>query len=137
MRKYRYLTPAAAAVLFWTLLGCSMFGSPEPVDETHQGTLTDSSERLPDDNSPFDSYEFEAGSGWTVTIDMMSTEFDTYLLLEGPGGVRVAQDDDGGEGTNARISYTTTASGTHKVIANSYSDSGRGAYTLRIVANPT
>ena len=39
--------------------------------------------------------------GKTYQIDMKSTEFDSYLFLESPDGVLLAQDDDGGGFPNA------------------------------------
>ncbi len=112
--------------------GCS---DPEPVDETVNGELTDDDPRVPDDDSPYDEFSFEAGEGWTITGDLQSTAFDTYLWLVGPDGASIVQDDDGGDGTNSRFSYTTTASGTYTIRANSYDGAGRGAYTLHYTAN--
>lgn len=113
--------------------GCS---DPEPVDQTVTGELSDDDPRVPDDDSPYDEYTFEAGEGWTITGDLSSAAFDTYLWLQGPDGSSLVQDDDGGEGTNSRFTYTTTASGTYKVRANSYDGQGRGAYTLHYTARP-
>src|SRR6516165_2723746 len=42
-------------------------------------------------------------AGRTYQFDHMSKAFDAYLFLEDPDGVILAQDDDGGEGTNSRI----------------------------------
>ncbi|MBX3273371.1 MAG: PPC domain-containing protein [Sandaracinaceae bacterium] len=122
-----------ALTLALGLVACS---SPEPVDQTVTGELTDSDPRVPDDNSPYDEFAFEAGEGWTITGDMTSTAFDTYLWLIGPDGSSLVQDDDGGEGTNSRFSYTTTASGRYTIRANSFNDEGRGAYTLHYTARP-
>ncbi|MGE0785125.1 MAG: PPC domain-containing protein [Sandaracinaceae bacterium] len=112
--------------------GCS---DPEPVDQTVNGELTDSDPRVPDDNSPYDEFTFDAGEGWTITGDLQSTAFDAYVWLIGPDGSSLVQDDDGGEGTNSRFSYTTTASGTYTIRANSFDGAGRGAYTLHYTAN--
>ncbi len=124
---------ATTLTLALALVACS---SPEPVDQTQTGELTDSDPRVPDDDSPYDEFTFDAGEGWTITGDLTSTAFDTYLWLIGPDGSSLVQDDDGGEGTNSRFSYTTTASGTYTVRVNSYDGSGRGAYSLHYTANP-
>lgn len=131
MKKLTITTLALS--LAFAFAACS---GAEPVDETHQGELTDSDPRVPDDESPYDEYTFEAGEGWTITGEMQSTAFDTYLWLIGPDGTALVQDDDGGEDTNSRFSYTTTASGTYIVRANSYDGAGRGAYTVHYTANP-
>ena len=116
-----------------SLAACS---DPEPVDETANGELTDDDPRVPDDDSPYDEYSFEAGEGWTITGDMQSTAFDTYLWLIGPDGTSLVQDDDGGEGLNSRLTYTTTRAGTYTIRANAYSGTGRGMYTLHYTSNP-
>lgn len=128
---------ALTLILSFTMaIGISACSSPEPVDQTQQGELTDSDPRVPDDDSPYDEYTLEAGEGWTITGDLTSEAFDTYLWLIGPDGSSLVQDDDGGENTNSRFSYTTTASGTYTLRANSYDGAGRGAYTLHYTANP-
>lgn len=63
---------------------------------------------------PFDGYStesepvyfftFVAQAGQTATININSNELDTALHLFGPGGWRIAADDDSGDGSNARIS---------------------------------
>jgi hypothetical protein len=121
------------ALVAFALAGCS---APEPYDQTHTGELTDSDPRVEQDNSPYDDYTFEADQGWTITVDMQSEAFDTYLWLIGPNNTSLAQDDDGGEGTNSRITYTAPERGRYTVRANSYDGEGRGAYTVHIVARP-
>ncbi|HBQ10468.1 MAG TPA: hypothetical protein DEF51_04510 [Myxococcales bacterium] len=115
------------------LAGCS---EPEPVDETVTGELTDSDPRVEQDDSPYDEYRFDVAEGWTITGDMQSANFDTYLWLIDPEGESLVQDDDGGEGTNSRVTYTAAQSGTYTFRANSYNGEGRGQYTLHFTANP-
>ncbi len=131
MKKLAMITLSLALTI-----GIGACSEPEPVDETQTGELTDSDPRVVDDDSPYDEYSFEAGEGWTITGSMTSDAFDTYLWLIGPDGSALVQDDDGGDGTNSMFSYTTTASGTYTVRANSYDGAGRGAYTLQYTANP-
>lgn len=115
------------------LYGCS---DPDPVDRTESGTLEEGDDRVRDDNSPYDSYEFRAAEGWRIVLDMESSAFDTYLWLLGPSGESLEQDDDAGEGTNSHIERVAPTGGTYTVRANSYDETGRGAYTLHIVAGP-
>lgn len=63
------------------------------------------------------------------TIDMMSDDFDTYLTLEG-NGVSVTNDD-GGDGTNARLS-TLLEPGRYTLTTDGYSGNSNGAYTLTV-----
>ncbi|WP_425229876.1 hypothetical protein [Sphingomonas sp.] len=69
-----------------------------------------------------------------VTIDMTAPHFDTLLELHGPGGgadgAMVAQDDDSGEGTNARIVTTLAEPGRYSIVTRAYT--GSGPYRLKV-----
>jgi hypothetical protein len=105
-------------------------------DRELEGELTDDDERVEQDDSPYDEYVLDVPQGWTIEVDMRSTDFDTYLWLIGPGGNSIIQNDDGGEGTNSRFAYTTRAPGQYTVRANSYDGTGRGRYRLHVRAHP-
>lgn len=125
---------AAAASAAALLVGCS---GPEPVNETHQGTLEEGDEVLEQDNSRYDEYSFRAKEGWNISVAMNSEAFDTYLHLIGPDGNTIQQNDDVAAGnTNSQITATAPASGEYKVIANSLSQGEQGAYTVTISAQP-
>ncbi|MCA1991565.1 MAG: trypsin-like peptidase domain-containing protein [Coleofasciculus sp. S288] len=98
------------------------------------GRLGRGSNVLPVDNSFFDLYSFEGKAGQRVQIDMTSREVDAYLILIDPSGNEVAQDDDGGGQTNARIVATLPVDGTYLLMANSYDAGQAGAYSLRAEA---
>jgi hypothetical protein len=83
-------------------------------------------------------YEFVGLSGQTVTIDMMSTAFDTYLALLDPIPEVVIDDDDGGVGTNSRIVYTLDQSSDEWTIAAfSFLPNTTGPYTLSLQCTST
>ncbi|MEM6328595.1 MAG: DUF4344 domain-containing metallopeptidase, partial [Bacteroidota bacterium] len=70
-----------------------------------------------------------------IEITMASDELDTYLLLRryfGDELENIAEDDDGGEGTDSRIRVTLDRSGTYIIGANTYAASALGRYTLSI-----
>jgi hypothetical protein len=117
------------------LTACS---APPPYDQTHQGELSDSDPKVRQDNSPYDDYEVPVDEGWTITAEMRSDAFDSYLWLLGPDGTSRVQDDDGlGDGTqHSRITFTADTRGTYVVRANSYDGTGRGAYQLHVTARP-
>jgi serine protease Do len=98
------------------------------------GRLGQSSSVLPVDNSFFDLYTFEGRAGQRVQIEMSSRELDAYLILLDPNGRDLAQDDDGGGGTNARIAIALPTDGTYFLMANSYQAGQAGTYTLRATA---
>jgi serine protease Do len=97
-----------------------------------KGVLGDESNVLEFDGSFFNAYTFRANAGQRLTIDMVSNEIDAYLILLDPNGRDIAQNDDGGGGTNARLMTVVPATGTYTVLANSYSSGEAGEYELRV-----
>lgn len=77
---------------------------------------------------------FEASAGDEVTITHSSNAFDAYLVLEGPNGSIIAENDDGdGISLNSRISTTLTERGTYTIWAGSYSSgNSTGPFTLSL-----
>ncbi|WP_431475649.1 PPC domain-containing protein [Massilia eburnea] len=67
-----------------------------------------------------------------MTITLASSSFDAYLYLRDGSGNVVSSNDDGGGGTNSRISYTLPAGawGNYTIEATSYYSGRSGAYTL-------
>ncbi|MGD1904749.1 MAG: CHAT domain-containing protein [Leptolyngbyaceae cyanobacterium] len=96
---------------------------------TVTGTLNSRS-RIHFDGSYFNIHTFEGTAGEVVRIDMTSAEFDAYLILFGPGGGRITQDNSSGGGTNARIVITLPTTGTYQIAANAYRAGETGQYTL-------
>lgn len=129
----KWITPVAfAATALLLTTACS---KAEPLDETHSGELTDGDTRLDTDNSPYDEYDFRVQSGMNVSVEMRSTAFDTYLIVTGPDGEQVAQNDDctAGDYDLSCVEFSAEDTGKYTVIANSFSESGRGEYTVHIV----
>lgn len=78
---------------------------------------------------PFVAYRFTGAAGIRYQADLRSSDFDGYLTLARPvGGITetVREDDDGGEGTDARLAFTLDASGEYILIAQSWSTTGGG-----------
>ncbi|RZO64482.1 MAG: hypothetical protein EVA89_04425 [Sandaracinaceae bacterium] len=109
--------------------------SSEPVAGAVDGELTDEDPR-DDGDRPHDDYPIELEAGWGLEVQMTSGDFDTFVTLIGPGGSSVAEDDDGGEGTNSRLVYQPEASGVYIIRATTYQGGGRGAYHLIVRAGP-
>ena len=76
-------------------------------------------------------YEVKMNAGKTYTIDMESTEIDSYLRLEDAAGKQLAEDDDGGDNLNARITHRAAATGTYRIITTTFG-SDTGPFTLRV-----
>jgi hypothetical protein len=119
---------------------CNQFGTLACPSSSASGEITTDDCRL-DDGSYLDLIQFQGTAGQTVTIDMTSTAFDTYLYLLDPTPAVLASDDDFGGTTNSRITFTLTTSGTWTIGATSLLANQLGAYTLTIqcttAATPT
>ncbi len=80
-----------------------------------------------------DVYVFEGASGQAVSIDMTSTEFDTYLQLQTPAGENIDNDDFEGR-SDSRIDVTLRENGRHRILATSYRPGETGGYQLALRA---
>jgi hypothetical protein len=67
-------------------------------------------------NSPIKTYPVKFQAGKTYQIDMMSSELDSLVRLEGPNGV-FFEDDDAGGFPNARLVYECHAGGEYRITA--------------------
>ena len=83
------------------------------------------------DGSYVDFFGFNGTVGQQVTITMTAA-FDTYLFLLDPTATVVASDDDGAGGTNSRIVFTLTSTGSWFIATNSFNANTFGAYTLTL-----
>lgn len=126
----RFLLPAAAA-----LLAAAPAAAQRPIvpGEVTRGTLNTSDPRQ-SNGTYYDDYVFAGRRGETVIVNLESGSFDAYLYL----GVvnrgtfqEIRRDDDGGNGTNARLEVQLPQDGTFVIRASSLS-SATGPYTLTL-----
>ena len=123
----------AHALLISLSLSLGACGSVDPIDQTHQGEIAEGDLVLEQDGSLYDEYSFRAKQGMTITLSMQSTELDSYLILLGPDGEKVGENDDiSSEDRNSSLTLTAPAAGEYKVVANTYEKGQLGSYTLRI-----
>lgn len=92
----------------------------------------------------FDYSRFTYSDYYTVNwegqlqIDLVSSEFDTYLqLFDAATGNRLAYDDDRGSGTNSQLTFTAQAGVNYLVQVTSYYQYETGQYTLTFADNQT
>lgn len=78
----------------------------------------------------YDNFTFSATAGTAYTITL-NAPFDAYVYLLS-GSTVLAQDDDGNGGTNSKIVYTPTTSGTLTIHCTSYTASDVGTYTVAL-----
>jgi hypothetical protein len=109
---------------------------PAPVDDTVfiidlEDELTDEDSPSPVSGSVYDEYLFVGRAGQEVDISVNSPDFDTYLLLIGPDGELVAENDDITPGNlNSAIATELPMNGNYLVVVTSFFPQERGAYTL-------
>ena len=117
-------------------LGCANPDGAIAFGQTLNGTLQSGDCTLSPGGSFFDAYTFGGTAGQQVSITMTSLQFDTYLYLLQPGETTITvstiQDDDGGGGTDSRISVTLAATGTFTVVATSFLPGATGSYSLSL-----
>jgi len=80
----------------------------------------------------FDTHTLELRSGVRVVAVLASSDFDTYLYIESPGGVERRNDDYGEDGTNSRIEFVSAENGEWKFKVTSSEDNTEGNYKLTI-----
>jgi len=79
-----------------------------------------------------DPFTFEGRPGQRARLDLYSSEFDTYLILAGPGEFRFENDDVDGAPGHSIIEADLTEAGTYHVIVTSYAPAETGAYELSL-----
>jgi hypothetical protein len=65
-------------------------------------------------------HKLKLQAGVTYVIDLTSKDFDAYLRLEDTDGQPLAEDDDGGGGTNARLFFIPRTTGEYTIVATAY-----------------
>jgi hypothetical protein len=105
--------------------------------ERVQGSL-ESSDARTSDGSPYQRLEFRGEAGQQITIELTSSDFDAYLILQDSNGRNIAVDDDGGSnGNDARLRVTLPSSGHYQALVTTYNPNGRGNYTFTIAETST
>lgn len=97
-----------------------------------RGSLDGGDPRLADGRH-YDVWRYTGAQGERITLAMNSSSFDAFLTLgTGPAsGMSVlATDDDGGDGTNARIEIILPRSDEYTIRASSLTGGETGDYTL-------
>ena len=98
-----------------------------------EGILGPGASVLPSDGSLFKIHTFEGRAGQSVTINLGSPDFDTYLVLLDPDNEPVGENDDASQDNpNSTLTVTLPRTGLYSVIVNAYDRRGRGRYVLTV-----
>ncbi len=109
-------------------LACNTTVGNLSAGDTVTGVLTRESCRLTD-GSYADRWRLVLDAPAVLTIDMLSDDVDSYLVVRDAAGNQVVANDDGAGGTDSRITFGFPA-GTFYVLANTYYEDEFGGYTL-------
>ncbi|MFN6309001.1 MAG: CHAT domain-containing protein [Microcystis sp.] len=90
----------------------------------------DSNSQTMEDESYFNVHTFQGKAGEPLIIDLISKDFDAYLILVDPNNNKIAENNDGGDENNARIVLTLPVTGTYTLIVNSAKAKESGSYVL-------
>jgi hypothetical protein len=106
------------------------------VGQTQQGSLSRDDVLLSSDSSYAQPWTIQGRAGQTITIDLESDSFDSYLFLRGPGisGGRDFQDDDSGGSCHARLTATFPQNGEYEIVVNTAGKYATGAFTLSVTS---
>ena len=96
-------------------------------------TLDQSSPVLESDGSAYQIYDFQGRAGQSVSIDLTSGAFDTYLILLNSSGEKIAENDDvSNQSNNSSLTIALPYTGAYRIIVNAQDRSGRGGYLLTV-----
>jgi len=98
---------------------------------TEQGTLSSGDETLRT-GEYVDEYTFQGTPGEQVRVDLQTGDFDSYVMLLGPGDFREENDDADDDLGHSVIEANLTDAGTYRVLVTSYEPAETGAYDIRI-----
>jgi hypothetical protein len=102
------------------------------------GLRSDDDAAIPDSHSRAgenfhrDGYTLTGGEPGTTWEAILEADFDAYLVVVGPDGNVLAENDDDTTMFNARVRIPWTEQGTHRVIVTSYQRRTNGDYTLTV-----
>ena len=139
--RRRFLTASATIGISTAIAGCSdltgQFADSGATSLSYGAsrelTLREGDGRDPEYGDLAKPMTFRGSSGDSVAITM-TAEFDTHLVLEGPDGAVVAENDDieFPSNTDSRIRTTLSADGEYTIWCGSFSGSSTGSFELSL-----
>lgn len=120
-----------------TLTNAAEAARPGRPVELREGQVTfgrlEAGDSVVGDSTYADVFSFRAPRDGEITVDLRSSEFDAYLIAKDAEGMTLSTDDDGGDGTDARITMRVERGRTYRFLANSYGeDRASGSYRIAL-----
>ncbi len=88
------------------------------------------------DDSYVQAWGLEVAARQAVTVDLLSDEFDAFLMVTGPGLAEILSDDDGAGACDSRITFTAPESAVYRVVVNTLSSGATGRFRIRVTDEP-
>lgn len=124
--------PCAWGVQSFRKGGVALSAQDEASDSRlERGALADGDSTL-STGEYVDSYEFEGTEGEEVVVDLVTSEFDPYLMVIAPDSSQEENDDYEGDRGRSLVRYTLPSTGSYRVAVTSYQSGETGAYELSI-----
>ncbi|MEM0963977.1 MAG: caspase family protein, partial [Bacteroidota bacterium] len=102
-------------------------------EETARASLSAGDRRL-SSGEFMDVHTFDISDPGPVRVEMASSAFDTFLIIESPNGQRLQNDDFEGSTSQSVVEFSANQPGRYRVIATSYREGEVGPYTMRLTA---
>ncbi len=130
MPIYRFFACATRPFVLGLALTAAALPLAAQDPQVREGTL-DASDPVVDADAGRvgEQHTFEAETGQFVTVALRSGEFDAYLRVESPSGMR-RENDDSGQGTDSEVSFVVDEAGVWTVTAAAYGEGQFGSYVL-------
>lgn len=100
-------------------------------EATYRGTLESGDTQLREGEF-YDEYTIYAEAGQQVIADLRSPDFDTYLIMESPGGDSERNDDYGDDTMHSHIEMVAHEDGNFSILVTTFSAESIGDYTLQV-----
>lgn len=101
------------------------------VGESRDGRLERTDGRIPSGEFR-DVYEFRGRPGQRLVVELVSEEFDPYLIVATPNREALHNDDADDRTDYSRIELTLSANGVTRITVTSYEPGETGRYRLRV-----
>ena len=130
------------------LLAAVLFGAPSAIAQDRPAGSISVGERIEGELTPNDSqrrsgkyedvYTLQGRRGDRVELRLSSEDFDSFLVVSGPGGFSLSNDDapDGGDSLDSRITLALPADGAYRIAASTFRPGETGRYRLEARAAP-
>jgi hypothetical protein len=104
------------------------------VGQTVRDSLTKAAAAVTADGTYAQAWTISGNAGRVVTVDLVSSAFDAFLLVRGPGidSTHALQDDDSGGRCNARLTITFPTSADYTIIVTTSDPRATGTFTLSV-----